>query len=178
MKNPALRTVPEQTFREPVRLRKIPKRKNFPFEPARPFCYFLGQCQKVNKKRKPKLLDFVFLESFPYFFLDKKVTKNQDGSKRNFPLFGNCCRRSVLRRSKCCTDLSAVSLMRAYADFITALIFRSQAIFLIEADVRSKNRRLEKFILFGAQRLLLTLAFKISLIVLYKGYIIRPFGLQ
>jgi hypothetical protein len=68
--------------------------------------------------------------------------------------------------------------MRAYADFITALIFRSQAIFLIEADVRSKNRRLEKFILFGAQRLLLTLAFKISLIVLYKGYIIRPFGLQ
>ncbi len=41
--------------------------------------------------------------------------------------------------------------MRDYADFITALIFRSQAIFLIEAEIRSKNRRLENFTLFVAQ---------------------------
>jgi hypothetical protein len=75
-----------------------------------------------------KILGFVFLESFPYFFLDKKVTKNQDGSKWNFPLIGNFLGRPVLRRSKYCTDLNAVSLMRALANFTSALIFRSLAL--------------------------------------------------
>ena len=67
--------------------------------------------------------------------------------------------------------------MRAYADFFTALIFRSPAIFLIEAVIRSKNRRLENFTLIGTQRVLLALAFLSSLSIVHKGYIIRPSGL-
>ena len=67
--------------------------------------------------------------------------------------------------------------MRDTLGITTALIFRSPAIFLIEAVIRSKNRRLENFTLIGTQRVLLALAFLISLIVLYKGSIIRPFGL-
>jgi len=51
MRNPALKPVPEQPFREPVRLRKSPNRMNFPFEPASVFCYFLGQCQKVKDEK-------------------------------------------------------------------------------------------------------------------------------
>jgi len=67
--------------------------------------------------------------------------------------------------------------MRDYADFISALIFRSQAIFLIEAEIRSKNRRLEKVILIGTQKILLALAFLSSLSLVHQGHIIRPFGL-
>ena len=52
MKNFALRSAPELEFRVPVRLRKTPKSGKFPFEPASLFCYFLGQCQKVSRKRK------------------------------------------------------------------------------------------------------------------------------
>ena len=53
--------------------------------------------------------------------------------------------------------------MRDTLGITTALIFRSPAIFLIEAVIRSKNRRLENFTLIGTQRVLLTLAFLISL---------------
>ena len=67
--------------------------------------------------------------------------------------------------------------MRDFTNFTTALIFRSPAISKSEAELRSKNRRLVKFILIGTQRGLLTLAFKISLIVLYKGSVTRPLGL-
>ena len=67
--------------------------------------------------------------------------------------------------------------MRAYADFFTALIFRSPAIFLIEVEIRSKNRRLENFTLFVAQWVALAQTFFLSLIVMPKGHIIRPSGL-
>jgi hypothetical protein len=110
-------------------------------------------------------LTLSYLESFPYFFLDKKVTKNQDGSKRNFPLIGTFLGRTVPRRSRCCTDLNAVSLIRDTLGITTALIFRSPDFFISETEVRSKNRRLQNFILIGTQRLSLALAFLISLIV-------------
>ena len=67
--------------------------------------------------------------------------------------------------------------MRDVADFISALIFRSTAILKSEARLRSKNRRQRNFSLIGTQKPLLTLAFKISLIVLYKGSVTRPLGL-
>ena len=66
--------------------------------------------------------------------------------------------------------------MRDVADFISALIFRSTAILKSEARLRSKNRRQRNFSLIGTQKPLLTLAFKISLSVIHKGYFLRPFG--
>ena len=66
--------------------------------------------------------------------------------------------------------------MRDDVDFIIALIFRSQAIFLIEAEIRSKNRRLEKVILIGTQRLSLARAILLPLSLVQKGHIIRPSG--
>ena len=66
--------------------------------------------------------------------------------------------------------------MRAYADFFTALIFRSPALQKHVTDFRSKNRRLEKVILIGTQRVLLSLAILFSLSVLLKCHIIRPSG--
>jgi hypothetical protein len=66
--------------------------------------------------------------------------------------------------------------MRVLADFITALIFRSSAFFISDAVLRSKNRRLQNFILIGTLRVLLTLAFLISLSVVQKGQFFRPFG--
>ena len=41
--------------------------------------------------------------------------------------------------------------MHTFANYTTALIFRFPAFFLIEADVRSKNRRLENFTFIGTQ---------------------------
>ena len=67
--------------------------------------------------------------------------------------------------------------MRDTLGITTALIFRSPAIFLIEAVIRSKNKRLENFTLIGTQRVLLTPAILISLVVYDKCGIIRPFGL-
>ena len=138
----------------------------FPFEPASLFCYFLGQCQKVNRRPRPNYLNFFSLIAFPYFFIKKKVSretitnnpylkiqylsskkfiqnsflhtfffvltqkrnkKSQDGSKRNFPLFGNFFGRTVL--------------------------------FISEAGLGSKNRRLENITLFGAQRVALAQTF-------------------
>ena len=52
----ALRTVQNREFRVPVRVRKSPKSGKLPFEPASLFCYFLGQCQKVSRKIKVKIL--------------------------------------------------------------------------------------------------------------------------
>ena len=102
---------------------------------------FWPAIKKVYIKVRLSELNFFFFLVFPYFFLDKKVTKNQDGSKRHFPLCGNFSRRPVLRRSKFCTYLNAVFLMRALANIITALIFRFVAIVKVEAMFKSKNRR-------------------------------------
>ena len=66
--------------------------------------------------------------------------------------------------------------MRDVADFITALIFRSPALQKHVTDFRSKNRRLEKVILIGTQRLSLARAILLPLSLVQKGHIIRPSG--
>ncbi len=49
--------------------------------------------------------------------------------------------------------------MRDMHGIATALIFRSPALFISEAGLGSKNRRLENITLFGAQRVALAQTF-------------------
>ncbi|MBK6827126.1 MAG: hypothetical protein IPG86_09715 [Chitinophagaceae bacterium] len=59
-----------------------------------------------------------------YFFLDKKVTKNQAGSKGKFILLGIFRTRTGHRNSPCCTGFNARFFIRAMAGYPIALIFR------------------------------------------------------
>jgi len=76
-----------------------------------------------------------------FFFLDKKETKNQAGSKGKFFLFGIFRGRTGLRNSKCCTGFNARFFNRVLQGQPTALIFRFVAIVKVEAMFKSKNRR-------------------------------------
>ena len=68
-----LKTVGELEFRAPVRS-GVYDLRSLRFEPARPFCYFLGRCQKVKRLTRKKQSDFTKDASFTLltFFLIKK----------------------------------------------------------------------------------------------------------
>ena len=98
----ALRPAEGREFRAPVRLRKSPKRRKFLFEPAWFFCYFLGQCQKVSRKKEIQVCltchkkdsrispkgNFYLFEFFFLFCLDTK--KKEKRSRQSQPLRGLC----------------------------------------------------------------------------------------
>ena len=65
--------------------------------------------------------------------------------------------------------------MRDITGITTALIFRLPAFQKVETILKSKKRRLRKFTLFGAQKVLHARAFLEPLNAMSLGYIARPF---
>ena len=107
-----------------------------------------------------KFIQNSFLHIFFFVLTQKRNKKSQDGSKRNFPIIGNILGRTVARRSRCCTVLYEKFLMRDMPGITTALIFRFPDFHKDDAMVKSKNRRLQNFTLFGTQKLSDALAFQ------------------